>query len=587
MQKITTHASLFNITQLVPLLFLAVVSVGTAFSGSVFAAPTEVTATVDKNPVMVDESFQLTITANDDVPADAFDSSVLMRDFVVGRTRVSRNTQMVNFNTTRSTVWTTTLIPQKTGQFTIPALTVAGLKTQPISINVIEMASNNITQTRDIFISAEVEKSQAYVQQQIKYTIRLHLAVDLQSGSLSQPELPGAEIEQVGKDREFTDIIDGKRFRIIERVFSIIPNSSGEFTIRGPVFDGEIIDNSRQSFGFFNRTRNVQRITKNIDVEVLPIPSNYNGHWLPSEFVQLTEEWQTPDSEFRVGAPATRTITLTAVGVTETQLPEIDSLYPPSIKVYPDQADTARVQRNGTIVAQRTETVALIPNEQGQLVLPEVSVQWFNIVTKQTETAVLPARSVNVLPPDVSTEELPDIPQQNSPVANIETATENTQGLPIPVPTWWSLSSWILLALWLVTLLVWWITWQRKPKVIAQSQVTNKPQSNTTPWQDLQKELMRKQPDIGQVQKLLPGWLATVTGKPYSSLGTQLDLLDHADLRHTINELYRGHYGKEGTSAGSAPLLKQLLKMTQQMEKQQRQKHKTRQVSLRPLYPTT
>lgn len=587
MQKITTNPSLFPGNCTLNALIRASLLLIAMLTGYANAAPTSVVATVDKNPVMSDESFQLIITADDDVPADAFDSSVLMKDFVVGRTRVSRNTQMVNFNTTRTTVWTTTLIPTNTGRFTIPAITVAGHITQPIDINVVQMSSNNITQTRDIFITAEVEKNEVYVQQQIKYTIRLHLAVDLQSGSLSQPELPGAEIEQVGKDREYTDIIDGKRFRIIERTFSIIPNSSGEFTIRGPVFDGEVIDNSRQSFGFFNRTRNVQRISKNIDVEVLSIPSDYQGHWLPSEFVQLTEEWQTPDNEFRVGTPATRTVTLTAVGVTETQLPEIDTLYPPSMKVYPDQADTARVQRNGTIVAQRTETVALIPNEEGKLVLPQVSVQWFNIVTKQTETAVLPARSIDILPPDASTEELPAIPQPGSEQQDPVTATNTPQGLPIPVPAWWSLSSWILLAIWLLTLLAWWVTYQRKPQTVLQGEVSKTPQSETTPWQDLQKELMRKQPDVGQVQKLLPLWLATVTGKPYASLGTQLDLLDNAALRNTINDLYRGHYGKDSSSAGSEQLLKQLLKMTQQMEKQQRQKRKESQTVLRPMYPTT
>lgn len=561
------------------------------FSTNLIAAPTEVIATVDKNPIMVGESFQLTITANDDVRADAFNGSIFRGDFEVGRTNVSRQTQMINFDTTRSTVWTTTLIPTKPGQYTIPAVTIAGLQTQPINLSIIPASSNNAGQTRDIFITAEVEKTEVYVQQQIKYTTRLHLAVELQSGSLSQPELPGAEIEQVGKDREFTDIINGKRYRIIERTFSIIPNSSGEFSIRGPLFDGEIIDNSRQSFGFFNRTRNVQRLTKAIDVNVLPIPNGYTGHWLPSEFVQLTEEWQTPDDEFQVGTPVTRTITLTAVGVNETQLPEIDSMYPPNMKVYPDQAETAKVQRNGTIVAQRTETVALIPNEQGNLIIPEVTIQWFNIVSKQTETAKLPARTVKINAPEVSTEELAALPETPR-----ETFTDqkNTQNVPhqtgLISTSWWSLSSWALLVLWILTLLAWWFTYQRKPHQAAQSSASTQPTS--TPWQELQKELMRKQADPGKVQKLLPIWLASVTETPYTSMDTQLDLLNvdskvDTALRHTINELYRGQYGKTKSDLERNSLIKQLLQITQQIEKQQKQRRKQADVTLRPLYPTT
>ena len=64
-----------------------------------------VTASVDKNPVMVNESFILTVEANGDVDRNSFDSSLLMKDFVVGRTSVSSQTKMVNFDTTRSTTW--------------------------------------------------------------------------------------------------------------------------------------------------------------------------------------------------------------------------------------------------------------------------------------------------------------------------------------------------------------------------------------------------------------------------------------------------------------------------------------------------
>lgn len=571
------------------LVFLFLLS---GFCFSVNAAPTEVVATVDRNPVMMEESFTLTITANDDVPTDAFDSSPLLRDYVVGRTSVNRQTQMINFNTTRSTVWNTTLFPRQPGQFTIPAMTVAGIQTKPINLSVVQVSPANNSQHREIFLTSEIENDEVYVQQQIKYKVRLHLALDVQSGNITPPTVPNAEVTKVGDDKEYTDIINGKRYRIVERIFSIIPNSSGDFTIGGSMFDGEVIDNSRQSFGFFNRTRNVQRLSKDLDIKVLPIPESYNDHWLPSEFVQITEEWQTPDDQFRVGVPATRIISLTAVGVAETQLPEINSLYPKNVKVYPDQANTTQVQRNGTIVSQRTETIALIPNEEGNVIIPEVSVQWFNVLKKKMEKAVLPSRTLNILPPEVSAEELPQIPQTT---INQQTPVQQQTGTSplnvIPTPTWWSLTSWLLLALWLITLLLWWLTYQRKPQVITNSNNAIKTtDSDTTPWQDLQKELMRKQPDVGKIQNLLPLWLVTITGKPYTSLGTQLDLMDDTEIRLLINELFKGQYGKKsnhtGDISGTSQLIKQLLKVSQQIEKQQRNKRKQEDITLRPLYPT-
>lgn len=545
------------------------------------AAPTEAVATVDKNPVMVEESFRLTVTVNDDVPGDEFDSSPLLQNFVVGRTSVSRQTQMINFNTTRSTVWTTTLIPRQPGQYTIPALTVAGLKTAPIDIEVIPVSSANAAQNRDIYITAEAERDTVYVQQQIKYTTRLHLALDLQSGSLSQPELPGADIEQVGKDREFTDIINGKRYRIIERTFSIIPNSSGEFTIRGPLFDGEVVDNNRQSFGFFNRTRNVQRIAKDVDVQVLPIPEGYNEHWLPSEFVQLTEEWQNADDEYRVGTPVTRTITLTAVGVTETQLPELDTLYPPSMKAYPDQADTARVQRNGTIVAQRTETVALIPNEPGTMIIPEVSLKWFNVITKKTETATLPARSIEVLPPAVQPQAVPETPQTNVAVPSSDKSSASTTATA--APHWWSLSSWLLLVLWLLTLTAWMFTLRRGhakvPKASA-AMTSHKPH-----WQELQKELLRNEVDLNKISHLLQPWLESISGQKKVSLFTHMETIDNPELKQAIDDFYRCFYGNN-PGRDKKQVVKALLSVAQRQEKQQRKKRQSDTEGLVPLYPT-
>ena len=213
----------------------------------------DVTASVDKNPVMVDESFILTVVANGEVDRGAFDSSLLMRDFVVGRTSVSSQTKMINFNTTRSTTWSTILIPQTKGRFTIPSFDINGAMTKPMEVLVIPASVSASSRGRELFITTNVDVTKVYLQQQVRYTVKLHLGRDLQRGSMSAPTLENADIRQVGKDKEYDDIVEGRRYRIIERSFAIIPQQSGVFNITGPLFEGEVIDNSKQSFGFFNR----------------------------------------------------------------------------------------------------------------------------------------------------------------------------------------------------------------------------------------------------------------------------------------------------------------------------------------------
>lgn len=543
--------------------------------GTPHAAVTEVTAVVDKNPITIEESFRLEITANDDVSADAFDSSPLMQDFVVGRTSVSRQTSMVNFDVSKTTKWTTTLIPRQPGQYTIPSLNVAGQTTLPIQISVLPAsASKNIA--NDLFITTEVDLEEAYIQQQIRYTVKLHLAFDLQRGSLSQPEVKDADIRQVGSDKEYTDIINGKRYRIVERVFAIIPNRSGNFVIKGPYFEGEVIDSGRQSFSFFNKTKTVSRVAKNRDIRILPMPEDYPHHWLPSEFVALNEEWQMADDQrIEVGAPITRTITLTAVGVVEEQLPEINSQYTAAFKAYPEQANTTTVQRNGTFVSQRTETVALIANEAGEFVVPEVKVPWFNVTTKNTEYATLPAKTLAISEAQIATANLPvqaeTTPEQATPVISPSS--------PVITPNWWSLSSWILLLLWVSTLVAWWQS--SKQRQIPEKKASTSSRS-TDSWASLQKALMKKSVAVAEVNGLLEAWLRAHYQQPRASLSSLLRLVNNQELSTLVNEMHKHQYGEAENSAWSAkPLLNQL----QSLHKEMRRERSTDDKKLVELYP--
>ena len=305
------------------------------FSQAVQADVNSVEATIDRNPVMLDEAIRLTVTADGSAERDAFDSSPLLKDFVVGRTSVSSQTSIVNFDTKRTTVWTTTLFPRKEGSFTIPALTIEGKQTRPIEVQVIPVQEQSNV-ARDYFVTTDIDTKEAYLNQQLLYTVKLFLSSNIERGSLQAPQMPNAEINQLGEDKQYTDIVNGRRYQIIERQFAVVPQSSGEFTLRGPIFTGEVMAaNTNQRFGFFNRTQQINRVGPDITVNIKPIPQGIDYSWLPSEMVRVDEEWPQGDT-FVAGEPVTRIVTLTALGVVEEQLPDIPEFYPPNFKLYPD-----------------------------------------------------------------------------------------------------------------------------------------------------------------------------------------------------------------------------------------------------------
>ena len=366
-------------------------------STAAYADVNSLEATIDRNPVMLDEAIRLTVTADGSADRDAFDSSPLLKDFVVGRTSVSSQTSIVNFDTKRTTVWTTTLFPRKEGTFTIPSLTIEGKSTKPIQVKVIPVQEQSNV-ARDYFVTTDIDVKEAYLNQQLLYTVKLFLSSNIERGSLQAPEMQNAEITQLGEDKQYTDIVNGRRYQIIERQFAVVPQASGEFTLRGPIFTGEVMAaNTNQRFGFFNRTQQINRVGPDITVDIKPIPQGIDYPWLPSEMVRVDEEWPQGDS-FVAGEPVTRIVTLTALGVVEEQLPDIPEFYPPNFKLYPDQSNTTTVEKDQSLISQRQTSLAIIPTQPGNFVLPEITIPWFNTLTQQTEYATIPARSITVAP---------------------------------------------------------------------------------------------------------------------------------------------------------------------------------------------
>ncbi|AWL12398.1 hypothetical protein HMF8227_01928 [Saliniradius amylolyticus] len=520
-------------------------------ASSVQADVTEVVARVDKNPAMLDEGITLEVIVDDSVDSDAFDPSPLLKDFVVGKVSTSKQTSIVNGSLSQTTRWSTRIIAREPGQYRIPAFDIEGKRTQPIELMVLPRSEAPAAQGRDVFLTTEVDLKQVYLQQQVHYKVRLHLAADLQRGSLSAPELENADIRQIGEDSETNEIVNGRRYRIIERNFAIIPQASGSFTIKAPVFEGEVVKGSHRSFAGFNTTEAVTRIGEPVDIQVLPQPDDFQGQWLPSDFVELRQEWQPADGKYTVGEPITRTLTLTAFGAVEEQLPKITADYPQDVKTYPDANSSTTVEKDDRLVAQRTDSVAIVPTRAGTITLPEVSVPWFNVVTGQTEYATLPEKTIEVAPAKQS---------GNAPLPQQSTDNQATQQPATPRPPvssvtsdLWFYTSVVLAVLWLLTLTLWWRHASREPAPKGQDSSFDALEATT--WKRLQSSL--KQQNAKDSLETLGHWLSHHTGRS-GSLNDKLEAINDPALYAAVNQLVAAAYGRN-TEAFDGAGLKDLL----------------------------
>lgn len=510
----------------------------------------EVRAEIDKNPVIADESFTLTITANDDLPRNLFRSDALLGSFIVGATSVDRSTHMINGEMTRQTRWRVTLIARRPGQYEIPSFDIDGTRTSPIVVDVVEPGQNT-GERGPVFITASVDNETPYIQQQVRYTVNLHLAHTLESGSISPPEVSNADIQQASSDEERQEIIDGQRYRIITRTYFITPRRSGALTIAGSRFDGQVRDSSSRSFATFSRPQSVSALAADIELDVIPQPDNYQGHWLPSEQVSLSEDWDE-QQRFIVGEPINRRITVTAQGVRDEQLPDISVSYPQGLRYYPERTERESFSRQGQRVAQAEFRGIIIPANAGTFELPEVEIQWWDVNRQQVRTAIIEARTIEVHEPAGGLA---------SPLAQPE--VDAPQGLPSPpmLPhtstqtSWWSPAATILLALWLATLAC--LAWLRVRTKHIQKEAETKeqqrvPARSRAPLRALKKACMAN--DANASKQALQSWLKSRSNSPQTPLEFA-SAMNSPSLTQAITSLERALYAADKGTWQDGPLL--------------------------------
>lgn len=552
------------------LLALLTITISLAISQTAFAL-SNVTASIDTNPVMKSDSIILTVTADDSVERDALDTSMLLKDFVIARTEVSSQTSMINFETTRTTRWQIIIIPKAVGNLTIPPLTIDGHSSEAINVRVLEQSNATSTQQKDVFISTELSSKDVYVQQLLTLTVKLHVGVQLQRGSLTEPSLQGATIEQVGKDQESDGIVNGKRYRIIERTYAVTPEESGDLILETPMFSGDVMVQSQRRSGFlsFGDTKPINIIGEKIPLNVRPIPDSFpldkNTSWLPSELLTLHQEWQPDPQEFKVGEPITRTITLTAAGLGKAQLPNIMMTAPKGLKIYPDQPELHSNLTKDRLISQKRQNFALVASQPGDYTLPKITIAWWNTITNKYQQATLPEQKISVKAnPDAPTPVINNV--VNAPLAQAgQTSAHPVTVMQPNIVEKASPLQWLFLGLWLFTAFAWALhVWYLK-RATNESVTSNKVKTVNNHYLALMAGC--KKNNAEQALNLVLPWLNTLPlnqgGNEISTLSEALIKIDNAEFTSAIDEIQLYLYGKDVTE--QAWVGDKLLKAIQQI----------------------
>jgi hypothetical protein len=399
---------------------------GFAQNGNSPASP-PLSAFVDRTDISINDIITLTIRT----------------DASLGNTRPSleglnRSFEQVGGSSTRSTYtnnngniqswneFSISLRPLMTGALTIPAFRVGTEATLPITINVGEASAAPADSSDEIFMTTSISKEEAYVQEQLIYTIKIYYSIGFDQGAqLTSPQVGDSVVQQLGSDENYQEVVNGIGYNVTERRFVVYPQSSGELTIPPVYFTASV--GRRTGLNRFLNNRSQQReINLASDphtINVLPHPASFpaNATWLPAADLKLEESWSGALDNVPVGEAVTRNIVLTTSGLSSSLLPGIEYAAQPGLKFYPDQPVREDLANRDGVIGKRSEGTAIVASDPGVYQLPEVRLPWWNTTTNTLETATLPARTITV--PEPAEGELVENAVDFVPIAGPETET--------------------------------------------------------------------------------------------------------------------------------------------------------------------
>lgn len=346
------------------------------------------------------------------------------------KTSESSNFSSINGVTSQSftSTYTATLRAEKEGSYTFGPITLGGVRSNTVKINIgkqnstdrssAPVSSSGLDNDDDskpkyigkgdsnLFLRATVSESTAYEQQALVYTVKLYSTYDAIKfiGATSAPKFDGFVIEE-SKDVSNSltlETYQGKTYAtaVIAR-YIIFPQMPGTLKITGNTYTISV--DRREYFhdafwGNMSYSTPLQlNVTPNdltINVKSLPEPK-------PSDFSGGVGEFsissQLKNNEFKTNQAASIVYEIKGTGnIKYIQLPDLSGVYPPEIEVYTPKTTQNVTVGSSNVSGQVVFDYSFMPLEEGEFKIPDIKLVYFNPSLGQYQTSVAKGYTIKV-----------------------------------------------------------------------------------------------------------------------------------------------------------------------------------------------
>jgi len=413
----------------VPVFFLVCV----LLTGAAFSAADEVTVMMmlDRNIITMNDQARLTISvtgAKQNLP-DPELPNLSMFDVIPQGT--STNISIINGEVQTTKSLTYVLSPRKTGAFVIrPAaviidheryqseeLTLKVLDSDPTASSSTEKeAELSQNRQREVFLVAEVDKEEAYVNEQITLAIKFYHAVNLYSQpDYTPPQTTDFWTDMLEPQKSYYEMVGDRRYKVVEINTALFPTRPGELSIGRAMIQVQVPTRRRvrgnDPFSlfdnFFPRGETVTIRSKPLEVKARPLPTenkpeNFSGTVGSFKITAVADKRNVDVNE-----PITVTYRISGTGNIKTVAePDIGDLK--DFRVYRASSSEKVSKINGMVGGTKIFEEVFIPNRAGKLIIPGVAFNFFDPVTKRYKTITTEDIQLTVSP--VESEDYAEMP---------------------------------------------------------------------------------------------------------------------------------------------------------------------------------
>ncbi|MBI2384901.1 MAG: protein BatD, partial [Elusimicrobia bacterium] len=396
------------------------------------AADLAVTATLSSHQLVFGDQIVLSVAIMGS--GSAAPKAPLIPDVEIYESGKSQSMTIINGRVSSSVVHTFVLNPRKTGRFVVPAIEVPGAApTPPMVFNVdaapkepppapapsqapapgqppapgpVPAPAPSPGATPDAFVTAQLEKNRALVNEQVTLVVRFFTAVPLLGApQYDAPKLTGLLSESLGAEGQGTTVIRGRTYNFSELKSALFPVQAGRAAIgpavvtvqlprRGGLTGDDFFDR------FFNaappEARRLQTDPLTLQADPLPpgAPDDFSGI-----VGALTVESSADRTQLRAGEALTLTVVVSGVGNIKS-LPEPKRPDLPSVRFF-DSESSVKLERFGDKVGgAKTFKTVLVARVSGPLEIPPLTVSYYDPAKRAYARAQSKPLRLNVLPGD-------------------------------------------------------------------------------------------------------------------------------------------------------------------------------------------